>query len=514
MRNVELLLLWLVATLLAGCRTAPVERTAETARWRSEMQQRLAELKLDLTRPLTVEQCVDIAQRSSLALRTRQLQLSLQDEQVRLSLAGGLPKLDLAFTQTRRSNPAISSFGGMQVEMQDRELKGLGVTGVLPILDWGTTYYAYQIAKDRRRQERLTVARARQLLTRDVQVAYAQLAAAQRQERLARVGVLAATQLLKVARSLEREGLDSHAATADIEAGLAQVAQAWTALRRGVEQAHLSLTQTLSLPAGLELRIVDDLPPARPLPGRDDVAAFEDRALQLRPELLAQDLQRHIAASTVRQEITRFVPHLDLTGGYAWTSQSGLVNPAWFTGGIQVTDSLLNGGRNWWGLRLARKGTKVEAERTLLLSLGIVYEVDFGLLRLYTANDAVLARQAMVTARTEALRLTVSRYRQGMESGTEAIRSLAELYLQRLQLDRDQTEYQVAWHELDTAAPPSPPGMPAPVPPGPAAAPAFVPGPPLDSYTQVLASALAIDWQQFPEVAEMLRKEGINLDKP
>lgn len=494
----------LLAVAAAGCRTPAVKRAEEAERFRSELARRTAELKIDPAAPLTADRCVEIALANGLELRVRRLRLALQDDQVRLSLADGLPKVNVSASDIRRSNdPLMSIGGGAPVAMEDRETKAFSVQAVLPVLDWGTTYYGWLAAKDRRKQETLMLERARQLLERDVRIAHARLAAAQRQEKMVRVAVVGAQELVRVARSLEREGLDSHAATASIEAGLAQVVQKWTELRRGVEAAHLQLAQTMSLPAGLAFRIDDALPPARALPEAGEIGGFEDRALAFRPELLAQDRARHAAAAAVKQSLAEFLPHLNLVGGYNWSSLSMLARPDYFNYGVSVTDSLLNGGRNWWGWKMAKKNVKAEEERTLLLSLGVLYEVDYGLIRLLAAHDNMTSSEVVARARMEELKLVASRYRQGLETGAEAARSLANLYLAYLELDRCQTEYQVAWAELAAAAPAGPAGA-APVA-GAAELTPFRPSPAVEPFSEVPKVFPGVDLKEYPEIEELIK---------
>ncbi len=498
----------LVATLvfLSGCRMPAVRRDAEVARFDAALAARQSADGLAPATPLSLERCVEIALARNLDQRVRALQLSLSDEHVRQALADGLPSLSVTAGDTRRSNDPLVAFGGGEpVLMEDQHLQSVTVQGVIPVLDWGTTYYAWTIAKDRRRQQQLLLERSRQVLVRDVRCAYVRLASAQRQERLSRVATLAAKELLKVARSLEREGLQAKAATAEIEAGAALAALAWSSARRGVEQTHMALAQLLSLPPGAAFSVNDAEAPLRPVVAGAEIARLEQSALENRPELQAQDLQRHIAAGTVRQRIAELFPRVDALPSYNWSSLSTAVNPSYWRFGVQVSEKLLNGGRNLADLRLAKKEVSVEEERTLLLTLGVLYEVDLRLLQLYALHDTVLARQALVVARTEALRLVVSRYVQGLESGSDAVRTLADSYSARIDLDRAKTDYGAAWFELETAAPTAGVGQAGAPPAAPSALPPYQPAPVLDTYPSLLDAAPPVDLQQFPDLQELLK---------
>jgi len=496
----------ILLAMIAGCKQVPVNRLEEADRFQKQTGARVAAIQIDPTVPLSEDRCVEIALQNNLDYRVKQLQLSLQDEQVKLAMVSGLPKGEMAFSATRRSNQALTEFGNLQVEMEDRSLRSFTFQAMIPILDWGATYYAYQMAKDRRRQEELLLERTRQTLARDVRAAYARLAGLQRQERLVRVGLLAARELLRVAQSMEREGLGTRAATAEVEAGLAQAALQWSGLRRNVEQARLSLAQTMSLPPGVSFSIDDTLPPARPLPTAAQISALEDSALKSRPELHIQDLQRRISANAVHERFAHFFPRLDGLVSFNWSTESLLVNKSFFRYGAQVSHSLLNGGADLWLYQQAKKGVGVEDERALLLSLGILYEVDLRVLQLFALYDTVVAREAVVKSQQEALKQIVSRYLQGMETGMDTVRSLADMYYARWQLDQAQTEYQVAWHELNAATLPEVSHLSELLPPpGAKPLPSFEPAPALDTYEKMIESAPPIDLRQFPELEGLLK---------
>jgi outer membrane protein TolC len=442
----------LAGLLLAGCNAPPVQRPDETVRFHEEMQRRVEELQLDLSAPLTLQRCEELALANSLDLRVRELGLRLEDDQVRLALAGGLPRGQLEYTQTRRSNEATVQFGDMTVELQDRNQQNLTVQAMVPILDFGLTYYAYRNALDRRSQQRLLLERTRQLLVRDVRSAYAQLAAAGRQARLADIAHQAAQHVLRVAQTMEREQLAVRADTVLIEAAVAQAGLELSLSRQRVEQASLALAQLMSLPPSVRVTIISELPELPLPPSAEQVADYEDRALQHRPELLVQDLQRHISANTIRREASGFFPRLDGLGSFNWSGESTLANASYFLLGFRIAHSLLDGGSQIFRHSLARHTAEQEAERTLLISMGILYDVQLSALRLRQAHETVQAAQVLERARREALNRIISLYQEGLEDEAATARSLADLTIQATVLDRAQTEVLLAWYQLQAAA--------------------------------------------------------------
>ncbi len=445
-------ILTLAAAVLAGCGPDPVHRKDELATFRGYLNQQVADVKIDPNIPLTPRQCEDLALAGSLDLRVRLTALQLQDDAVRIALSNGMPKGTAAYGETLRSNANLVEKGGVVSEVAERHQKFGAVQAVMPALDFGVTWYAYQIALDRQRQEALLVDRSIQLLRRDVRIAYARHAGARRQERNATIAYQAGLQVLRVAKSLENARMTVPADTALVEAAVAQANLELAQTRQRVQESHLLLSQMMSLPPGVEFTIDDALPASPPVPTAQQVAELEEGALQSRPELAVQDLGRRISASSVRKEMAAFFPHVDLNASFNWTGAAGVVNPAWFVGGFSVTHSLLDGGATLWRYNQAKTTVEVEKQRSLLVSLGVLYDVEFRALRVRLAADQMTAARTLEASRRAGLDRIVSLYKEGLEDEAGAARSLADLTTQAVLLDQAQTEYLVAWHELEAAA--------------------------------------------------------------
>jgi outer membrane protein TolC len=454
-----------LACLCGGCGAPRVERAAEIERFRAESQARVAVLAADPAKPLTLADCEALAVKNNLAYRTRLLEARLTDEQVRLAMTGWLPRAELQCMRTARDNdPLVQVGGGPATAFEDQRVSRFGLHVLIPIFDFGTTYFAYQMAQDQRAQAQLAVMRARQTLLRETRVRYTRYAAELRQTELWQTAVKAALELLKVAQSMEREGLGAPADTAQVEALLAQAGRQLLLAQADAQEKRLLLLQTLSLPARTDFHIDQTLPALPPLPNLLQLAQLEDHALRARPELHVQDLARHIAATNVRREISGFFPRLDGIANFDWSSLSQQVNPAYVTYGLSVAHSLLESGSRFFRFRQARKNETVERERALLLAQAVLYEVDLNALQLARAHSDMLASQKVVSAQEVVLKQIESRFREGLETGAEAARAVAAVHAAMLDLDRARTDYLAAWHELQAAALPdeAPPGEAAP----------------------------------------------------
>jgi outer membrane protein TolC len=438
--------------LLCACKAPRVERSAEAARFNTETAARLASAAVDPAKPLTLARSEEIALQHNLDYRVRLLRAQLQDEEVRRALVTQLPQINAQFGTSKRSNaPLVKGFGGGTFQFEDQQLDRFNIRAMIPLFDFGATYFAYHIAKDRRLQERLAAVRARELLLRDVRTAYATHAAAIRQEKLVQVALEAAGEVMKVAKSQEREGLTSAADTAFIEAQLAQAALEVLMARRRVEETRFHLNQTLSLMPWTTYQIESALPPLKPLLKPEEIEALEQTALRTRPELWAQDLEQQIAANEVRKRVTAFFPKLDGAVEWNWSTLSTVVNPAYAVFGLAVSQTLLDGTSSIWRYRSAKKDVAVEKERALLVAMGVLFDVDFRILRMLSAHDRMTALAKVVEAQEVLFKTVTSRYREGMETGANVARALAELRIAQRDLDQAQSDYQVAWFEVEAA---------------------------------------------------------------
>ncbi|MCY3023459.1 MAG: hypothetical protein NTW87_31140, partial [Planctomycetota bacterium] len=71
---------------------------------------------------------------------------------------------------------------------------------------------------------------------------------------------------------------------------------------------------------------------------------------------------------------------------------------------------------------------------------------------LHRANASVLALGKVASAQETLLKEVSARYREGLESGANAARALAELRNAQRDLDQARTDYLAAWYELNAAS--------------------------------------------------------------
>ena len=443
--------------LLAACNAPLVDRSAELARFNNDLAARTAAIDLRPGAVVTMKECEEIALRNSIDLTIRRITLKLEDEKVRLSLSTYFPSADLNYTNQLRSNENDIKQNGMVFPAGGRHEEYLSINATMPILDFGVTYFAWKMAEDQRAQQFLLYQRAQQELRRDVRVAYARHASEIRQLELAKTNVKAAEEVLRVANAQQREGLATSAETAVVRATLAQAQVDLSSANQHVAESRMTLMLLLSLPPTTDLLVDSKLPALPPPPSAEMVAAYDDHALRVRPELHSQDLERHVTANQTRHEIAGFFPQLNAIGSFNLSNNSFLANPSYFIGGIQVAQSLLEAPTRILRVRVAKILEETEHERTLLLSLGILYDVELRAIQLHRGNDKVAALVIQEDARREAFERILSLYKEGLENEAATALALSQLSLQSMDLDKARTDYQVWWYEFEAAALPEEP---------------------------------------------------------
>ena len=427
---------------LAGCKVAQVQRSDETARFKQYLGEQSGKLKPQVLQQLLMGQCEQIALANSLSLRLEQMSLKIADQNVNIALSGALPNASANYTNTYRNNDNM---------VGNRHEQGASVQATVPILDWGLTYYSYQIAKDQRKQDDLLLSRSVQLLVRDVRIAYADHAGAVRQEKLLARALMAGQEVLRVARSLQNAGETVHADTSLVVASVAQAEVDLSIAQKRLRETHLILSQLMSLPPGMDYAIDTILPELPPVPTEKDVTAYCDRALDARPELAVQDLQRHISAYQVKSQATAFFPRIDGIGAFNYSGGQGAANSRWLTGGAQVSYGLLNGGADIFRYSIAKRQREIETAKTLLVSLGVVYDVEMRCLRVKEMHEIMRSADALEAAREAGMTRILSLYKEGLEDEAGTARALADLTQQATAADRATTDYLIAWHEMEAA---------------------------------------------------------------
>lgn len=445
----RLLVITCLAAALGGCKVAPVQRGEETTRFKKYLADQKEKISPQTKARLSMTDCERIALANSLGLQLQRQALKISDENVNLALSNALPHASMNYTDTHRSNDNSIVQGGQSVKVADRHEQNMSIGATVPILDWGITYYSYQIAKDRRAQDELLLVRTAQLLVRDVRVAYTKYAGAKRQEKLLQQAYQAGLEVLRVARSLEKAGETVVADTALVQASVAQAEVELALVQKRISETRIDLARLMSLPPAMVFEIDDTLPSLPELPDAATVESFENRALTVRPELAAQDLQQHISAYEVRQAAAAFFPRVDGIGGFNWTGNSQVANQDWFYGGVQVSYGLLNGGADIFRYSSAKTAREIEKGRSLLLSLGILYDVDLQALTVKENYAVMKSAGTLEEARRAALTRVVSLYKEGLEDEAGAARALADLTTQSTAMDRAVVAYLNAWHDLE-----------------------------------------------------------------
>ncbi|MCX7804736.1 MAG: TolC family protein [Planctomycetota bacterium] len=432
----------------AGCLSAPrLKRSEEDMRIRRELAER-RERFYD-GRPLGIAECENIAIENNLDYRIALLQADIQDEIRSAARAGFLPKVDAEYRIMRRSNEPLISMGRQEIAFQDRQIQSFQASGLLTLLDFGLTYFAYQNAKDRREQVLLLTWRARQTLLRDVRIAYANHVAAMRRARCLEASEKAAREALRVATVLEREGMATPASREALAAALKAAETNLANARRQCLATRMVLTGHLGFTPDTNVLVRDELPPDQPPPA--NVIGLAESGLAKRPELFVQDLARRIAANDVRSSVAEFFPRVTGILNFNWSDASKEVNPAYFMWGLSIAQNLFSGGATLFKHRVMKINVRIEDERALLAAMAVMYETGFRWLECLSRYDALALAEKRAASESAALAEVEAHLREGVATLADKLAVEARLQAARGDIEAARAAYLQSLEELEAA---------------------------------------------------------------
>ena len=208
--------------------------------------------------------------------------------------------------------------------------------------------------------------------------------------------------------------LDLAQAKTSVEGARADVAMLTSLVAR--DRHALTLLCGGELPATL----MPEALPSRVSELRQLPAGLPSEVLLQRPDILAAERNLEAANAAIGAARAAFFPSITLTGslGTASSQLSGLFEPGTRVWSVvpQVTLPLFTGGRNQAALDTARTDLQIAAaqyEKTVQTAFG---EVADALADQATLDQRVTAREALVAAAAESLRLSEARYRHGLDS--------------------------------------------------------------------------------------------------
>lgn len=391
-----------------------------------------AEVRIQGTQPLTLEQVLELARRNNRDLQTALLQLERSRAALREAQAALLPNLSINANLTRQQ----SAGSQLQVEQRIRSQPNLAnqIPGDPPSTGFnGEARLSYSLYTSGSRQARIrqaeeqvrasefTVESQSEDVRLNVTRQYYDLQQADQQTRINESAVDNAQASLRDALALERAGVGTRFDVLRFQVNLANSQQNLTNSISQQRIARRQLSTTLSVPQSVDLTAAD---PVR-LAGLWN-QSLEDsivQALQNRPELQQQLAQRNIGEQQRREALSQLGPQVNLVASYDILDQynDGISLTDGYSVGVQATLNLYEGGAARARAAQARANIAI-AENTFANQRNQVrFEVEQAFSQLRANLDNVQTATTALEQAREALRLARLRFQAGVGTQTDVI---------------------------------------------------------------------------------------------
>ena len=408
-------------------------------------------------RPLSLDQCIEIALQNNLEVRVYELEQEVAKEFRTAEALGMLPELTLTNNFTARSNtPASSSkklvtsgesYGASVSE--DRNVNYLNIDLMLSMLDFGIAYFNTQQAQDRVFIRKQRTERAVQNLSFDVVRAYFKVAAAQR-------AIKMTTTLLEQCRSryqLIEQARQKKQITVPFAYQQAtrfiDMEKRLTQFVRSYENACVELRALLGYYPNSNIFVdesVLDRVPDFKLP---EISTMEQIALIRRPELYEVDMQRHVNLVECYKTVAMMFPNVKLFVDWSNSNNSYLYNQSWWELGVRAAYNLLKLPQNIQRYRSYRKQVETEEMRSYAQAVAVMAQVRIAYGNLLSAKERYDLNRKVYTTYDENLQAALKSQAVG--------RATQQLELDHMRLTTTETsieslmslgDYYVAYYRL------------------------------------------------------------------
>ena len=369
---------------------------------------------------LNLDEAIRYALRHNPDLRAAQSRTAAADDRAKAAKGAFLPQLGVRYLARRSDNPLdafadkLNTRSVTAADLNPAAINEPGTSSLhattlsieMPIYTGGRLIASARAARDQAETARLHYGHHRQTIAYQTLRAYRSTQGASQAVQIAEDAVAAARQHAETTARLVRQGriVASDRLTAELNQSAMEsmLAQMKSRQRLALEDLRL----IAGLPPELDIR----LPPwERPVPPPPAAADGETRALASRQDLKAQEARLRAARAGITAARSVFHPQISVVAADSWYDENAaLDNKSQSIMGV-VSLNLFNGGRDWHGLRAARR----DAEEA---------EADLDGVRQAVLRDVRAARSRLTEAQTR---------RQIAEQGVDKARETVRLINQR-----------------------------------------------------------------------------------
>ena len=400
-----------------------------------------AEVRIQGTQPVTLDQVLELARRNNRDLQTALLQLERSRAQLREAQAALFPNLSINSTISRRQS-ASSQLGIEQRTRQQQVFESDASQGDEPSTGFsGQAQLSYNLYTSGSRQARIrqaeeqvrssefTVESQSEDVRLNVTRQYYDLQQADEQVRINQSAVVNAQASLRDAVALERAGVGTRFDVLRFQVNLANSQQNLTNSISQQRIAQRQLATTLSITQSVDLIAAD---PVR-LAGLWN-QSLEDsivQALQNRPELQQRLAERNIGEQQRRQALSQLGPQLSLVASYDLLDQfnDNVAVTDGYSVGLQASLNLYEGGAARAQAAQARANIAIAENAFANQRNQVRFEVEQAFSQLQSNLENVQTANTALEQAREALRLARLRFQAGVGTQTDVISAENDLTL-------------------------------------------------------------------------------------
>jgi OMF family outer membrane factor len=396
------------------------------------------EVRVQLTKPITLQQALTLARRNNRELQTAILTLERTQAALREALAAQSPTLGLQ-TDITRTDSASGELGSRRQQasvppqsgQSDQSTVSTSLNGALQLnyelYTSGRRSATIRAQEEQVRFNELDVERQSEQVRLDVTNAYYDLQEADAQVEIAEASVREAERSLRDAQLLEQAGLGTRFDVLQAEVRLAQANQDLTTARSQQSIARRQLVQLLSLAQTVEVTAAEPIQVA----GSWDLSLEESiiLALRNRAELQQSLAQRNIGQQQQVVALSAERPQVNLFANYNVLDV--------FNDGVGLADGLTLGARLRWDFydggaaraRAEQQKANIALAETQFADTRnqIRLQVEQAYFNLNASQRNIQTASVAVQQAEESLRLARLRFNAGVGTQTDVINAQTEL---------------------------------------------------------------------------------------
>ncbi|MFZ5536925.1 MAG: TolC family protein [Pseudomonadota bacterium] len=415
---------------------------------------------------LSFQQCVERALSQNPDIEVSQAQINQAQAAVRQAEANHMPKVNLSMTGTY-TNDALNAFGLKLSQRQatfgdfgagefnpadpnvlkiaPRDLNHPGGTGnintrievLVPVYNGGMVESYVRQARAYTRAAQAGDAHARQMLIKNVLMAYQGVHTARAYVKVGEQAQAASEEYVRITERLLQQGMavksDVLTAKVHLDDVKLQLARARNAEAAALDQLHLLLGMPLEAP-------LDVGPEFAPLPLQGELPELQQKAKDAHPAL--QAMRHQLEGVTANVDVARagLLPQFNVMLRQDWNDQAlGFESSSYTVAGVLSWNAFDAGGTSA-AVDRAQAARIETAAKLRQAEEGIQFQVREALRKSREADEAVAARELAAEQADEAQRLVKKRYENGLAT-------MVELLAAQTQLDKAQADLVAARYE-------------------------------------------------------------------